>query len=242
MLKTADYKFERIEKKFWLSAEQYQSLLPIFADRMKPDEHGESTVCNIYYDTPDYALIRRSIERPRFKEKLRIRSYGIPRDSDAVFLEIKRKLNGIGYKRRVLMPFADAKRLLRGEPTNCSDPQLEAELLAFVERYHPRPMVYLTYRRYALTAEDDPRFRVTIDRDLRYRLLEAENPSEIGMRPIMADESMALMEIKAMGAIPSWFVREMGRLLIYQAPFSKVGECYTRHIAPMDIWKGKELC
>ena len=235
MLKTADYKFERIEKKFWLSAEQYGALNPILTEKMKMDEHGESTVCSIYYDTPDYALIRCSIERPRFKEKLRIRSYGIPQDSDAVFVEIKRKLNGIGYKRRAQMSFADAKRLLRGEPVRCVNPQIEAELLAFVERYHPRPMVYLTYRRYAMTDRDDPRFRVTIDRNLRYRLLEVETPSESGMLPIMADETMVLMEIKALGAIPKWLVGEMGRLLIYQAPFSKVGACYTRHIAPNDI-------
>ena len=94
-------------------------------------------------------------------------------------------------------------------------------------------MVYLTYRRYAMTAKDDPEFRVTIDRDLRYRMSDPENPGEDGMKPIMEDESLVLMEIKAPGAIPQRLTDEMSKLKIYQAPFSKVGTCYTRHIAPV---------
>ena len=88
--------FERIEKKFRLSEEQYRALLLLLDEKMSRDRFGESTVCNIYYDTPDYTLIRRSVERPLFKEKLRLRSYGIPGNDDMVFVEIKRKLNGIG--------------------------------------------------------------------------------------------------------------------------------------------------
>ena len=232
-IQTVSYRFERIEKKFWMTAEQYQALLPLFDAKMNRDRFGESTICNIYYDAPDYTLIRRSIERPLFKEKLRLRSYGIPSKDDAVFVEIKRKLNGIGYKRRISVPFGEAKKLLRGEPIQCDDPQIEAELLAFINRYHPQPMVYLTYERYAMTAKDDPEFRVTIDRNLQYRMSEVESPSKDGMSPILEDGSLVLMEIKALGAIPQWLTDEMSKLKIRQAPFSKVGACYTRHIAPI---------
>ena len=239
-LSAADFRFERIEKKFWMTTEQYCALLPVFDVHMQHDRFGISTICNIYYDTPDYTLIRRSIERPLFKEKLRIRSYGIPGNDDIVFAEIKRKLNGIGYKRRISVPFGEAKKLLRAEPIRCNDPQTEAELLAFVERYHPEPKVYLTYQRYAMTAKDDPGFRVTIDRDLQYRISEVEYPSKDGMKPILEDESLVLMEIKALGAIPQWLTDEMSRLQIRQAPFSKVGACYTRHIAPICVY-GKNI-
>lgn len=230
---TVNYKFERIEKKFRMTDEQYRALLPALDAHLRRDEFGEATICNIYYDTPDYTLIRRSIERPPFKEKLRLRSYGIPGNDDTVFVEIKRKLNGIGYKRRISVPFGEAKKLLRGEPIRCGSPQIEAELLAFIGRYHPQPLVYLTYRRYAMTAKDDPEFRVTIDRELKYRMSDPEHPSEDGMKPILEDESIVLMEIKALGGIPRWLTEEMSRLKIYQAPFSKVGACYTRHIAPI---------
>ena len=228
-----NFKFERIEKKFWMTAEQYRALLPVLDVHLQRDRFGESTICNIYYDTPGFALIRRSIERPPFKEKLRLRSYGIPGNDDMVFVEIKRKLNGIGYKRRISVPFGEAKKLLRGEQIPCVNPQIEKELLAFIERYHPQPMVYLTYQRYAMTAKDDPEFRVTIDRNLQYRMSEVEYPSKDGMKPIMEDDSLVLMEIKALGAIPQWLTDEMSKYNIHQAPFSKVGTCYTRHIAPI---------
>ena len=225
------YIFERIEKKFMMSEEQYQALLPFLKAHLQKDLHDETTVCNIYYDTPDYALIRTSIERPPFKEKLRLRSYGIPSDSDPVFIEIKRKLNGIGYKRRISLPFAEAKKLLKGNAVTCDNPQIQAELLAFIERYHPKPMVYLTYRRYAMIDPENTQFRVTIDRDLQYRTTDPEAPSNDGMKPILKDPSMVLMEIKALGAIPLWFTEELNRLQIRQAPFSKIGTCYTHHIA-----------
>ncbi len=239
--KTAvNYKFERIEKKFWLSEAQYLALLPLFDKMMNRDEYGVSAICNIYYDTQDYMLIRRSIERPYFKEKLRLRSYGIPQDKDPVFVEIKRKLDGIGYKRRIRVPFDEAKRLLRGVPVHCGNPQIEGELLEFIRRYRPEPKVFLMYQRYAMTARGDKEFRVTIDKNLRYRASDAENPHEGGMKPIMADESKVLMEIKAPGAIPSWFAGEMSRLKIYQAPFSKIGTCYTNHIAPLTQYSDRK--
>ena len=233
---TVKYSFERIEKKFRMTDAQYAALLPLLNARLQRDSFGESTVCNIYYDTPDFSLIRRSIERPRFKEKLRLRSYGIPGSDDTVFVELKRKLNGIGYKRRIAVPFCEAKRLLRGEAIRCDTPQIEKELLAFVERYRPQPMVYLTYRRYAMTAADDPQFRVTVDRELCYRLRDAETPGEDGMQPILTDAADVILEIKALGAIPLWLTDEMSRLKLFQAPFSKVGACYAQHIAPLQIF------
>ena len=228
----AEYRFERVEKKFWMTDEQYRGLLPTLNAHLKQDRYGDSAVCNIYYDTVDYALIRRSVERPLFKEKLRLRSYGLPEESGKVYVEIKRKLNGIGYKRRIAVPFAEAKKLLRGEAITCSDPQIEGEILAFVRRYRPKPMVFLSYRRTAMTDENDPDLRVTADTELRYRLEDAERPGKNGMKPILEDDSMVLLEIKALGAIPLWLTEEMSRLRIYQAPFSKIGTVYTRHIAP----------
>lgn len=95
-----------------------------------------------------------------------------------VFVEIKRKLKDIGYKRRISVPFGEAKRLCCGEPIHCDNPQIESELLAFIERYHPKPMVYLTYQRYAMTAKDDPEFRVTIDRNCCHSAVQAQSQSK----------------------------------------------------------------
>lgn len=96
--------FQRYEKKYLLSRTQYQNLSRKLESHMREDQYGKSTICNIYYDTPDHRLIRESMEKPIYKEKLRLRSYGVPKKEDIVFVELKKKYKGVVYKRRVNMP------------------------------------------------------------------------------------------------------------------------------------------
>ncbi len=98
------YPFERRELKYRITDAQRAALEAAFDARTVPDEHGESTICNIYYDTADYRLIRASLEKPAYREKLRLRSYGVTEPGGEVFLELKKKYNGIAYKRRITPP------------------------------------------------------------------------------------------------------------------------------------------
>ena len=98
---SAKFTFKRYEKKYLLSREKYESLRQLLDPHIVPDEYFESTVCSIYYDSDDYHLIRYSIERPVYKEKLRLRSYNVPADGDSVFVELKKKYKGVVYKRRI---------------------------------------------------------------------------------------------------------------------------------------------
>ncbi len=226
-------KFERVEKKFRMSEEQYNALLPILEEHCARDGYGTTIICSVYYDTPDYMLIRKSIERPKFKEKLRVRSYGVPKDDTKVFVEIKRKLNGVVYKRRISIPCGEVKTLMSGTAVGSDNPQIENEILEFVRRYGPEPRVYLSYERFAMYGRDDPSLRVTFDKNLRYRTDDTDIMSGAEGAPVMDDSGSMLMEIKAPSAIPMWLTDEMSRLRIYQAPFSKVGTCFLRHIAPV---------
>ena len=209
-----------------MTEQQYEALLPTLQAHMQPDRHGISTVWNAYCDTEDLSLIRRSVERPLFKEKLRLRCYHVPRENDEVFVELKRKLNGIGYKRRMTVTYAQAKRLLAGEAVNSEDRQVEREVLEFVRRYYPRPRVYILYRRYAMFSKDDPQLRITVDRELSFCTEENEQ-----FKPIAGEENTVLLEIKTLNGVPPWLWKELSRLQIYQAPFSKVGTCFLRHLA-----------
>ena len=105
--------FERTEKKYILTLAQRRELLKRIAEHIKPDEYGESTVCSLYFDTDDYRLIRRSMEKPVYKEKLRLRSYSTPKRDSNVFLELKKKYNGVVYKRRKTMKLGEAKDYLK---------------------------------------------------------------------------------------------------------------------------------
>ena len=228
----AGNKFERIEKKFWMTEKQFNAIMPVILEHMTVDEYGLSKICNIYCDSDDYALIRRSIEAPPFKEKLRIRSYGEFEADKKVYVEIKRKVNGIGYKRRIHVPFRKALELLEGNEIMADNQQIEGELHEFVRRYRPKPKVYLSYERFAMYGKEDPELRMTVDQKIRYAMYSEDMDFFKEGTPIIKDESMALLEIKSSGAVPLWLTEQLSRLAIYQASFSKIGTCFTNFIAP----------
>ena len=108
------YSFARVEKKYMLTRTQRGALLNRIASHLEADAHPTYTICNIYYDTDDYRLIRASIEKPVYKEKLRVRSYGVPGEGDTVFVELKKKFDGVVYKRRVTTELSMVEPFLTG--------------------------------------------------------------------------------------------------------------------------------
>lgn len=113
--------FKRVEKKYCLSAEQYRTMLMITQQFLKPDDYPKTVVSSLYFDTPENQLISRSLEKPLYKEKLRVRSYGIAQPdgsivpvSDQVFVELKKKYRGVVYKRRLALSTDVALAFLSG--------------------------------------------------------------------------------------------------------------------------------
>ncbi len=229
--------FERSEIKYLVNDFQRAALLSAMKVFLEPDPHGESTICNVYYDTPDFRLIRHSLERPVYKEKLRIRSYGPANRGQKIFLEMKKKFDGVVYKRRISLPLAQAEAFLAGETAltgkggvmeeaSWGDRQIARELEYFRSFYGTlEPAVHLCYDRSAYFAKDDPDFRITFDRNIRW---ESENLSltaePAGARILPAGQS--IMEIKTAGAIPLQTARLIGRLRIPKASLSKYGKAY----------------
>ena len=107
--------FERYEKKYFLTPAGQKALLQTIAPYIKMDFYGKYTICNLYYDTPDWRLIRASLAKPVYKEKLRVRSYGVPAPDGKVFAELKKKYKGVVYKRRITVPAAEVQPLLAGQ-------------------------------------------------------------------------------------------------------------------------------
>ena len=95
--------FKRYELKYLLDQEQKQRILTAMEPYMVLDRFGRTTIRNLYFDTDNYRLIRHSIEKPAYKEKLRLRSYSRPEGSSPVFVELKKKYQAVVYKRRLAM-------------------------------------------------------------------------------------------------------------------------------------------
>lgn len=233
--------FKRYEIKYQLTEGQVARLMQVMAPYMVPDEWGPSTVCNVYYDTPSSLLIRRSLDKPLYKEKVRVRSYGTPAPGAPVFLELKKKCEGVVYKRRATMNSARAAAFLRGEgdPVN----QIERELDFAVRRYGQLvPAAYIAYDREAFYAADDHEFRMTFDRRVRYRTERMNLAEGDGGTQILSD-GQVLLEVKCAGAMPLWLVRFLSAERLFKASFSKYGTAYVverakalrrvaRHLSP----------
>lgn len=221
--------FNRIEKKYLLTGLQYENIMDALKPYMEIDSYGLHTIGNIYYDTSDDQLIRTSIEKPLYKEKLRLRSYGIPKISDTVFLEIKKKAYGIVNKRRVSLTLAEAYYYLATGILCCDKTQIHRELDTFLQRYPLIPKLYLAYDRIAMFGKEDPEFRVTFDKNIRGRTnnlkLEAGSHGEL-----LLINRERIMEVKIHGAMPLWFSNILSELEIYSTSFSKYGTFYKKQI------------
>ncbi|MDD3165140.1 MAG: polyphosphate polymerase domain-containing protein [Oscillospiraceae bacterium] len=218
--------FERHEVKYRISAPQRAALERALSTRMVPDAFGHSTIRNIYFDTPDYRLIRASLEKPAYKEKLRLRSYR-QCDKDApVFLELKKKFDGIVYKRRIRLPLDAAMAFLAGQAALPEDSQIGREIAYCRDFYQTLvPAVYLSYDRDAFFCKDDPALRMTFDQNISFRTAQVDLTREPGGCPILQrDES--LLEIKVGASIPMWLVELLHALQIRQTSFSKYGRAY----------------
>ena len=220
------YSFQRYEKKYLLDEEQYEKFSSALSGHMKADAFAHSTVCNVYYDTPDFSLVRASLDKPIYKEKLRVRSYGVPGRDGQVFLEIKKKYDGIVYKRRTAMTDAEAANYLRHGIAPAEDSQIFREIDWFVRSHELEPKVYLAYDRTALVGEDDSALRMTFDRHIRWRRSDL-NLCRGDMGEELMPEGTVLLEIKMPGAAPMWLAELLSELKIYPTTFSKYGKCYA---------------
>ena len=234
--------FRRYETKYLITEEQAERLLALTGELLTPDRYGDYTICNLYLDTDDFYFIQRSLDKPKYKEKLRLRSYGNADGEQQVFLEIKKKYRGIVYKRRITLPYSEAMDYLtKGvKPPSVNTPMTEqifAEIDFIMQRYRPTPKVYLAYDRLAFFSKKYPQLRVTLDNGIRSRWEDITLSRDSGA--VFLDTGVndyRLMEIKSDGAIPLELARILSQLEIYPTSFSKYGNIYMNAVR-----SGKEI-
>ena len=218
--------FDRIEIKYLLDQERYQSILELIRPQIKEDAYPYARIMSLYYDTSDFRLIRRSIEKPDFKEKLRVRSYGEPKDDDPVFVELKRKLDGVVYKRRTKATYKEVLKDIRD--ADFEDVQVGKEIRAALNMYGDlRPMVFVGCERYSYVSKDDPKLRITFDENMRYRM------KHFSLNYDPSDKKITdgiVMEIKAEQAMPLWLSAVLDKTGAYPRGFSKVGQAFLNEI------------
>ena len=227
--------FQRTEVKYRMSRAQYQGFMEHTKMLRVPDEaYPHSLILNIYYDTEHDELVTRSLDKPVYKEKLRVRSYGIPGKRSPVFVELKKKYDGIVYKRRSEMSLREAENFLQRGIRPALDSQINRELEYFRAFYRPHPAMVLCYDRDSYQGAFDPNFRMTIDLNIRYREQDLRLEDGDGGSPLRT-ETPYLMELKVGDALPIEMARILSELRIFPASFSKYGEAYRVSHSRADV-------
>ena len=222
--------FNRVELKYLLTQEDVDALRPLLEEYMVSDAFNPDgktyPISNIYFDTDSDELIIKSLEKPVYKEKLRLRSYGqVHSKNETVFLEIKKKYDGVVYKRRTSFTLAQAERFLndgiisQDEKINL---QVLSEIKDLMKRYCLKPKVFISYERLAFFENDDSDFRLTLDKNILCRRKDLLLDSPVYGDSLLP-EGQWLMEAKAFNTFPLWFAHFLSSRKIYQCSFSKYG-------------------
>ncbi len=230
--------FKRYEIKYMVTSEQEEVILAAIAPYMHLDKYEKTTIRNIYFDTDSFRLIRRSIEKPVYKEKLRVRSYGLAAPDSTVFVELKKKYKSVVYKRRLVLPESQVMSAFENGTPLPVRSQIGDEIQYFREYYEDlRPKVFLSYDREAYYSLDGSDFRITFDDNIMYRTDDLSLASPPRGIPLL-DEGRVLMELKTSGAIPLWLTKVLTENRIFKTSFSKYGMAYTDMVNNKIVNKG----
>ena len=217
--------FKRHEIKYLITINQYINLMNYLSDKVEKDVVYKSTICNVYYDTDNFELIRKSIEKPIYKEKLRIRSYNKPTLDSSVYVELKKKYDHIAYKRREKIAY---KYILNNSFLEGAETQIDKEIKYFNDFYGGlTPKMFLSYEREAYYFKTDKQIRITFDTNIKYR---TEN---VNLLPSISDikllpNNFVLMELKVPFSIPYDLTKYLSSEKIFKTPFSKYGTAYKQ--------------
>ncbi len=217
---------KRYELKYLLSGKQTQFVREALKGRMEIDRYGKTAVSSLYYDTPDLRLVRASMEKPPFKEKIRLRVYGPAAETAPVFLELKRKAYGVVYKRRIETTIPRVERFFAGKEELCGG-QINREITAFRDRYETLAPSCLILCDRTAYFEPDGDLRLTIDENPRYRTEDLTLTGSMYGLPLL-NKGHTIMEVKVQEAIPLWLAKILSEGGICKTSFSKYGEAYRR--------------
>ena len=228
--------FNRIEKKFLVTLEQFEIIQLILNERLVHqegiDSHEQYHVSNIYYDTSDHLIIKKSVSKPVFKQKLRLRAYGNITDDSLVFLELKRKINGFVNKRRSLVSVDEAEGIVSHhnlpETQTYHQTQILKEILFFAKQYHLTPQVYLYYERETYGSSDKNQLRITFDHNIITRRYDLDIKKHYGTH--LLDEDIYVMEIKTNHNYPMWLTEVLTQNNVFATSFSKYGTEFYQYL------------
>lgn len=236
--------FKRYELKYWLTREEHAALREAIMPRMAYDTYGDPegkyNIVSLYFESDDKKIYYETINRLRFRQKLRLRVYDQANLLSPSFIEIKQKFTNVVNKRRTLIPLGEAYDVLSKpydeqliETVDASNRQILREALHFRDLYNLKPATVVSYDRQAFSGieQGEEDLRVTFDYNLMCRDddLAIENGPE-GIH--FTDYDFVILEVKVSNSVPFWLSRILSEFEFYRQGFSKF--CTS-----LDVLEGK---
>ena len=215
---------DRMEQKYFVSFDKYKKLMDIIEDKLVKDKYFSERIYNIYFDNDEYEFMTKSLDKPLYKEKVRLRSYETADKNSYVFLEIKKKFQGHGNKRRVVINYNDAIDYINNKIIPDTNKQIMNELDYTFKKNNLKPKISLTYDRLSYAFKEDDSYRITFDTNIRY------SNKKIDLVDLDDDYCLFndgyIMEVKTLKGYPMWFIKALNELKLFPTSYSKVGEAY----------------
>ncbi|WP_336775006.1 polyphosphate polymerase domain-containing protein [Paenibacillus sp. MMO-58] len=229
--------FNRYESKYLMDSQSFHEIYNRLLNYMELDEYNKNnpfySISNLYFDTDQHSIIRNSLAKPKYREKLRLRAYGVPKPDAKVYLELKKKVFGLVNKRRTGLSLDEAYEFVRTgvepEPKPYMNKQVIQEIKYFLGRYELQPKVYLAYDRIAMFCKNNRDLRITFDTNIRSRRYDLELEAGDHGELLMAKDQW-LMEVKAEKTVPVWLAQLLSELGMFRTGFSKYGNEYRMNI------------
>lgn len=217
---------DRMEQKYFISFEKFNKLMNLIKDKLVKDKYFDERIYNVYFDNDEYDLIIKSLDKPVYKEKIRLRSYSRANSNTNVFLEMKKKYDGHGNKRRVDINYLEAKNYIDNNVLPETNKQIMMELDYVFKKNDLKPKISLTYDRLSYAFKEDETYRITFDTNIRYSNKKLDLV-DLDDEECLFDDGY-IMEVKTLKGYPVWFINALSNLKIYPVSYSKVGEAYLR--------------
>lgn len=217
---------DRMEQKYFISSEKYNKLMSLINDKLVKDKYFDERIYNVYFDNDEYDLIIKSLDKPVYKEKIRLRSYSKANLNTSVFLEVKKKFDGHGNKRRVDINYLEAKNYIDKNIIPDTNKQIMMELDYIFKKNDLKPKISLTYDRLSYAFKEDETYRITFDTNIRFSNKKLDL-IDLDDEECLFDDGY-IMEVKTLKGYPVWFINALSNLKIYPVSYSKVGEAYLR--------------
>lgn len=217
--------FERKEIKYVLTEEQFKAVFNSLSGFLKIDSYGWQTINNLYFDNDDNDVIRTSLSKPAFKEKMRLRSYGEYTPDQEVYLELKKKFNGTVFKRRIQGKLDQIENMIEEKGKGANDLSAK-EIFFFMNTFNLYPKIFIAYDRLAMYCPSDKAIRITFDKNIRYRTENLKLDSS--ENAILFSKNEYVMEIKGVNALPLWLTGLLAAFNLVPSTYSKYGKIYEK--------------